>query len=151
MPRSRFASRPRWSTSGTRGAASTRPAAGYDREDDRLRAKSLLAAALAAFNSADVEEAQSLTEQSLEISRSAGSDRVHTRGLTQMAGLAMLRGDFARTVALAERAAAVAEPAGDDIMRAFAFNLLAVGRYELGEPDAGERLFEEAARLLRAA
>jgi tetratricopeptide (TPR) repeat protein len=63
----------------------------------------------------------------------------------------MLRGDFARTVALAERAAAVAEAAGDDIMRAFAFNLLAVGRYELGEPDAGERLFNEAARLLRAA
>lgn len=36
-------------------------------------------------------------------------------------------------------------------MRAFAFNLLAVGRYELGEHDAGERLFNEAARLLRAA
>lgn len=125
--------------------------AAYDGEDDRLRAKSLLAAALAAFNSADVEEAQSLTEQSLEISRSAGSDRVHTRGLTQMAALAMLRGDFAQTVALAERAAAVAEAAGDDIMRAFAVNLLAVGRYELGEPDAGERLFIEAARLLRAA
>ena len=68
-----------------------------------------------------------------------------------MAALAMLRGDFAQTVALAERAAAVAEAAGDDIMRAFAVNLLAVGRYELGEPDAGERLFIEAARLLRAA
>ena len=46
--------------------------AAYDGTDDRLRAKSLLAAALAAFNSADIEEAQSLTEQSLEISRSAG-------------------------------------------------------------------------------
>jgi predicted ATPase len=124
--------------------------AAYDGTDDRLRARSLLAAALAAFNSADVEEAESLTEQSLEISRSADSDRVHTRGLIQMAALAMLRGDFARTVALAEPAAAVAEAAGDDIMRAFALNLLAVGRYELGDQDAGERLFKGAARLLRA-
>ena len=90
-------------------------------------------------------------EQSLEISRSAGCDRVHTRGLTQMAALAMLRGDFAGTVALAERSAAVAEAGGDDIMRAFAINLLAVGRYELGDPDDGKWLFNEAARLLRAA
>ena len=125
--------------------------AAYDGTDDQLRARSLLTAALAAFNSADVEQAESLTEQSLEISRSAGSGRVHTRGLIQMAALAMLRGDFARTVALAERAAAVAEAAGDDIMRAFALNLLAVGRYELGDQDAGERLFSEAADLLRAA
>ena len=51
---------------------------------------------------------------------------------------------------MAERAAAVAEAAGDE-HGAFAFNLLAVGRYGLGEPDAGERLFDEAARLLRAA
>jgi len=125
--------------------------ASYDGTDDQLRARSLLAAALAAFNSADVEEAESLTEQSLEISRSADSGRVHTRALIQMAALAMLRGDFGRTVALAEPAAAVAEAAGDDIMRAFALNLLAVGRYELGDQDAGERLFTEAARLLRAA
>jgi len=125
--------------------------ASYDGTDDQLRARSLLAAALAAFNSADVEEAESLTAQSLEISRSADSGRVHTRALIQMAALAMLRGDFGRTVALAEPAAAVAEAAGDDIMRAFALNLLAVGRYELGDQDAGERLFIEAARLLRAA
>jgi len=125
--------------------------ASYDGTDDQLRARSLLAAALAAFNSADVEEAESLTERSLEISRSADSGRVHTRALIQMAALAMLRGDFGRTVALAEPAAAVAEAAGDDIMRAFALNLLAVGRYELGDQDAGERLFIEAARLLRAA
>jgi len=125
--------------------------ASYDGTDDQLRARSLLAAALAAFNSADVEEAESLTEQSLEISRSADSGRVHTRALIQMAALAMLRGDFGRTVVLAEPAAAVAEAAGDDIMRAFALNLLAVGRYELGDQDAGERLFIEAARLLRAA
>jgi len=125
--------------------------AAYDGTDDQLRARSLLAAALAAFNSADVEEAESLTAQSLEISRSADSGRVHTRGLIQMAALAMLRGDFARTVALAGPAAAVAEAAGDDIMCAFALNLLAVGRYELGDQDDGERLFTEAARLLRAA
>ena len=125
--------------------------AAYDGTDDQLRARSLLAAALAAFNSADVEEAESLTAQSLEISRSADSGRVHTRGLIQMAALAMLRGDFARTVALAGPAAAVAEAAGDDIMCAFALNLLAVGRYELGDQDDGERLFAEAARLLRAA
>jgi len=125
--------------------------ASYDGTDDQLRARSLLAAALAAFNSADVEEAESLTEQSLEISRSADSGRVHTRALIQMAALAMLRGDFGRTVVLAEPAAAVAEAAGDDIMRAFALNLLAVGGYELGDQDAGERLFTEAARLLRAA
>jgi predicted ATPase len=125
--------------------------AAYDGTDDQLRAKSLLAAGLAAFNSADVEEAESLTEQSLEISRSAESGRVHTRGLIQRAALAMLRGDFARTVALAEPAAAVAEAAGDDIMRAFALNLLAVGRYELGDQDAAERLFNGAAELLRDA
>jgi len=125
--------------------------AAYDGTDHQLRARSLLAAALAAFNSADVEEAESLTAQSLEISRSADSGRVHTRGLIQMAALAMLRGDFARTVALAGPAAAVAEAAGDDIMCAFALNLLAVGRYELGDQDDGERLFTEAARLLRAA
>ena len=124
--------------------------AAYDGTDGGLRAKSLLAAGVAAFNSADVEQAESLTEESLEISRSVGSDRVYSRGLAQMAGLAMLRGDFARTVILAERAAEVAEAAADDTMRAFALNLLAVGRYELGDHDAGEQLFNEAARLLRA-
>ncbi|MGN6379493.1 MAG: ATP-binding protein [Gaiellales bacterium] len=123
----------------------------YAGTDDRLRAKALLAAGLAAFHSADVEHAQPLTEQGLELSRVAGSDRVHSRCLSQLAGLAMLRGDFADTVALAEQAAEVARAGGDDIMRAFAFNLLAVGRYELGDPDAGARLFGEAARLLRAA
>ena len=53
--------------------------AAYHGEDDRLRAKSLLAAALAAFNGADVQEAQALTEQSLDDRVGRQRPRAHAR------------------------------------------------------------------------
>ena len=41
--------------------------------------------------------------------------------------------------------------AGDDAMQAFALNILAIGRYELGDRTAAEELFEQTVALLRAA
>ena len=105
---------------------------------------------MAALFEADVEDARSLTAESVAVAERLGGALL-SRGLTQLAAVAMLEGDFARTEQLAERGAVVAEAAGDDAMRAFALNLVAVGRYELGAGEEAQRLFTQSAELLRAA
>ena len=63
----------------------------------------------------------------------------------------MLEGAFEQTVELAEAGVAAAKEAGDDAMQAFALNILAIGRYELGDRTEAEALFEQTVALLRAA
>jgi len=62
----------------------------------------------------------------------------------------MLEGAFEQTVELAERGADAAAEADDDVLRAFALNMLAIGKYELGDTEEAELLFEETAGLLRS-
>jgi tetratricopeptide (TPR) repeat protein len=111
----------------------------------------MLAAGLAAYHGGDPAEARALTGASLDLARRSGETRITSRALSQLAGIAMLEGAFEQTAELAEAGAAVAADAGDDAMRAFALNILAIARYELGDTTAAEELFAETAELLRAA
>ncbi len=115
-----------------------------------VRAKATLAAGLAAFQSGDVDGARALTTSSLDLARRAGEGRLISRALSQLAAIAMLEGAFEQTVELADAGVAAAEEAGDDAMRAFALNMLAIGNYELGNAQEAEALFEQSAALLRS-
>jgi predicted ATPase/class 3 adenylate cyclase len=116
-----------------------------------VRAKALLAAGLAAYHIGDPDEARDVTALSLDLAKRAGDARVTSRALSQLAGIAMLEGAFDQTVELAEAGVAAAVEAGDDAMQAFALNILAIGRYELGDRTGAEALFEQTVALLRAA
>jgi predicted ATPase/class 3 adenylate cyclase len=115
-----------------------------------VRAKATLAAGLTAFQCGDVDEARALTSTSLDLAREAGDARVTSRALSQLAAIAMLEGVFEQTVELAQCGANAAVKAGDDVLRAFALNMLAIGKYELGNTEEAEMLFEETAALLRS-
>ena len=116
-----------------------------------VRAKASLAAGLAAYHSGDPDQARDLTASSLDLARQAGDARVTSRALSQLAGIAMLEGAFEQTVELAEAGVAAAMEAGDDAMQAFGLNILAIGRYELGDRTEAEALFQQTVALLRAA
>jgi predicted ATPase/class 3 adenylate cyclase len=115
---------------------------------DPIRGRALLAAGSAASQGGDLARARMLTVESLAFAETAGDARLETRALSQLAAVAMLEGAFAETVALGGGAVAAAKRAGDQAMFAFALNVLAVGTYELGDPDAAKRLFAEADAIL---
>ena len=99
----------------------------------------------------DLPAARAATAESIELARQLDDPALTSRGLSQLAGIAMVEGRFKETTELGEQAAALARGIGDEVLTAFALNCVAVGAYELGEPDRSQRLFEETVQLLRAA
>ena len=117
-----------------------------------LRSRVLLTAGLTALHGGgDLPAARAATAESIELSRRLDDPALTSRGLSQLAGIAMVEGRFEETIELGEQAAALARGIGDEVLTAFALNCVAVGAYELGEPDRSQRLFEETVQLLRAA
>src|SRR4051794_20026117 len=117
-----------------------------------LRSRGLLTAGMAALHGGgDLPSAKVAAAESIELSRQLSDPALTSRGLSQLAGIAMVEGRFEETIELGEQAAELARGIGDDVLAAFALNCIAVGAYELGETDRSQRLFEETVLLLRAA
>ena len=80
-----------------------------------LRSRVLLTAGLTALHGGgDLPAAKAATAESIELSRQLDHPALTSRGLSQLAGIAMVEGRFEETLELGEQAAELARGIGDD-------------------------------------
>jgi predicted ATPase len=115
-----------------------------------VRAAALAAGgAIAYYVHDDVDRAETLWREGLELRREQDDPRELAAAFTRLASVAWRRGDFDREIAYHKQALPLYEQAGDEGSRLTELHYLGEAYRDNGDYDEGERLLEETAALAR--
>ena len=115
-----------------------------------VRAAALAAGgAIAFYVHDDVDRAEKLWREGLELRREQDDPRELAAAFTRLASVAWRRGDLDSAIAYHEQALPLYERAGDEGSRLNELHFLGEAHRDRGDYDEGERLLEETAALAR--
>jgi tetratricopeptide (TPR) repeat protein len=115
-----------------------------------VRAAALAAGgAIAYYVDDDVDRAETLWQEGLELRRGQDDPRELGAAFSRLAGVAWRRGDFDAAIGYHRQALPLFEQAGDEGSRLNELHFLGESHRDRGDFDEGERLLEETAALAR--
>lgn len=119
-------------------------------DEPQLRRRGLTAAAAIALIQGDYDAATTYSEQSLDIARALGEDRLIANGLSNLGAIVLAAGDRIRARTLLEEAVTRARAGDDERVAAMAVNNLGDLALTEGDYNGAMPLFEESLAVLRA-